>query len=48
MHRGQYADAKTFVEGALKSGETVEVIYNNDGVTTHFTVLSVQTAVMYK
>ena len=31
MHRGQYADAKTFVEGALKDGETVEVIYNNDG-----------------
>ena len=31
MHRGQYADAKTFVEGALKNGETVEVIYNNDG-----------------
>ena len=27
----KYADAKTFVEGALKSGETVEVIYNNDG-----------------
>ncbi len=31
MHRGKYTDAKALVEEALKDGETVEVIYNNDG-----------------
>lgn len=31
MHREQYTEAKTLVEEALKDGETVEVIYNNDG-----------------
>lgn len=31
MHRGKYTDAKALVEEALKDGETVKVIYNNDG-----------------
>lgn len=31
MHLGQYAEAKSLIGDALKDGESVEVIYNNDG-----------------
>ena len=48
MHLGQYAEAKSLIGDALKDGESVEVIYNNDGLITLFTVLLVLIVVTYR